>query len=281
MSTLRLSQIEGSNQTITVPSGHRVVIEGNFQVPLWTTASRPNSPATGFIGYNTEDETFEIYNGTEWAIAGGSAAADGSSPDKASTSGLQLATDFPSNSNGLYYIKSPSMTQPVQMYVDFVEDGGGYDFYYTSSGPGISYVNDHNAGNFFGLNLWEGRSVNCWRAAARAVQTFDSGNFSSYWEGVGHVYKPNGGGNYTGCIMRSGYYGGNNCGEWRVRSGQRWWIRDSRHSEPNGDYNGNGFLRIYGGSRPNGTNISTNMGYNDGGAYGIGSRYLLSTNTKT
>ena len=81
--------------------------------------------------------------------------------------------------------------------------------------------------------------------------------------------------------MRSGYYGGNNCGEWRVRSGQRWWIRDNNHSEPNGDYNGNGFLRIYGGSRPNGTNISTSMGYNDGGAYGIGSRYLLSTNTKT
>ena len=109
MSTLRLSQIEGSNQTITVPSGHRVVIEGNFQVPLWTTAARPNSPATGFIGFNTEEETFEIYNGTEWAIAGGSAAFDGSSPDKASTSGLQLATDFPSNSNGLYYIKSPTM----------------------------------------------------------------------------------------------------------------------------------------------------------------------------
>ena len=95
MSTLRLSQIEGSNQTITIPSGHRVVIEGNFQVPLWTTASRPNSPATGFIGYNTEDETFEIYDGTEWAIAGGSRAPDGSSPDKASTSGLQLATGFP------------------------------------------------------------------------------------------------------------------------------------------------------------------------------------------
>ena len=117
--------------------------------------------------------------------------------------------------------------------------------------------------------------------AARAVQQFDNGNFNSYWEGVGHVYKPNGGGNYTGCKMRSGYYGGNNCGEWRVRSGQRWWIRDNNHSEPNGDYNGNGFLRIYGGSRPNGTNISTSMGYNDGGAYGIGSRYLLSTNTKT
>ena len=56
---------------------------------------------------------------------------------------------------------------------------------------------------------------------------------------------------------------------------------DNNHSEPNGDYSGNGFLRIYGGSRPNGTNISTSMGYNDGGAYGIGSRYLLSTNTKT
>ena len=129
--------------------------------------------------------------------------------------------------------------------------------------------------------MWEGRSRNCWLAATNAVNALDSGNFNSYWEGVGHVYKPNGGGNYTGCIMRSSYYGGNNCNDWRVATGNRWWIRDSTHSEPNGDYSGNGFQRIYSGNRPSVGSVSTNMGFNDGWAYSVGNYYLLSTNTKT
>ena len=174
------------------------------------------------------------------------------------------------------------MPNALQMYVDTTYDGGGYDFYATKgSGPSVSYVTDNHAGVSLGLGLWEGRSRNCWLAATYAVQALDSGNFNSYWEGVGHVYKPNGGGNYTGCIMRSSYYGGNNCNEWRVATGNRWWIRDSTHSEPNGDYSGNGFQRIYGGSRPSVGSVSTNMGYNDGWAYSIGNYYLLSTNAKT
>lgn len=280
MSTLRLSEIQGTAQTITIPSGHQLVVQGNFKVPIWTNAARPNVPQQGFIGYNSEEEVFEVYNGTEWVAAGAGGAPDGSAADKAATSGLELVTNYPAKGNGIYWIKSLTMPTARQMYVDFIEDGGGYDFYYTTSGPSISYVTDNHAGVSLGLELWEGRSVNCWRAAARAVQAFDSGNFASYWEGCGHVYKSSGGGNYTGCIMRSSYYGGNNCGEWRVKSGQRWWLRDSTHSEPNGDYNANGFLRLYSGNRPNGTNIDTNMGFNDGGAYAIGDRYLLSTNTK-
>ena len=174
------------------------------------------------------------------------------------------------------------MPQALQMYVDTTYDGGGYDFYATKgSGPNVSRITDSHAGIPLGLEMWEGRSRNCWLAATQAVNSLDSGNFNSYWEGVGHVYKPNGGGNYTGCIMRSSYYGGNNCNEWRVATGNRWWIRDSTHSEPNGDYSGNGFQRIYGGSRPSVGSVSTNMGYNDGWAYSIGNYYLLSTNAKT
>ena len=284
MSTLQVRNIQGlsnfSNE-VTLPNGHVLRINGNLDVPVWNNSTRPNSPNTGFIGYNTEEEALEIYNGTEWQSAG-SAKLDGSSPDKASTSGLQLVTDNPGISSGLYWIKSASMPNALQMYVDTTYDGGGYDFYATKgSGPNISYVTQTHAGTSLGLGLWEGRSRNCWLAATYAVQAMDSGNFNSYWEGVGHVYKPNGGGNYTGCIMRSSYYGGNNCNEWRVASGNRWWIRDSTHSEPNGDYSANGFQRIYGGSRPSVGSVSTNMGYNDGWAYSIGNYYLLSTNAKT
>tara|TARA_B100001057_G_scaffold34549_1_gene31345 strand:- start:37 stop:891 length:855 start_codon:yes stop_codon:yes gene_type:complete len=284
MSTLQVRNIQGlsnfSNE-VTLPSGHSLVIDGSLRVPTWNNTTQPSSPSTGLIGYNTEEEALEIYNGTEWQSAG-SAKLDGSSPDKASTSGLQLVTDNPTLTSGLYWIKSSSMPNALQMYVDTSYDGGGYDFYATKgSGPSVSYITDTHAGVSLGLEMWEGRSRNCWLAATNAVNSLDSGNFNSYWEGVGHVYKPNGGGNYTGCIMRSSYYGGNNCADWRVKSGNKWWIRDSTHSEPNGDYSGNGFQRIYSGSRPSVGSVSTSMGFNDGGAYSIGNYYLLSTNAKT
>ena len=284
MSTLQVRNIQGlsnfSNE-VTLPSGHTLKIDGNLEVASWNNANRPNSPQVGYLGYNTEEEALEIYNGTEWQSAG-SAKLDGSSPDKASTSGLQLVTDNPGLTSGLYWIKSASMPSALQMYVDTSQDGGGYDFYATKgSGPSVSYITDNHAGVALGLEMWEGRSRNCWLAATQAVNALDSGNFSSYWEGVGHVYKPNGGGNYTGCIMRSSYYGGNNCNEWRVASGNRWWIRDSTHSEPNGDYSANGFQRIYGSYRPGVGSVRSDMGFNDGGAYAIGNYYLLSTNAKT
>ena len=284
MSTLQVRNIQGlsnySNE-VTLPNGHTLKIDGHLDVPTWNNSTRPTSPNVGFIGYNSEEEALEIYNGTEWQSAG-SAKLDGSSPEKASTSGLQLVTDNPGLSNGLYWIKSGSMPNALQMYVDTTYDGGGYDFYATKgSGPSVSYITDNHAGVSLGLGMWEGRSRNCWLAATNAVNALDSGNFNSYWEGVGHVYKPNGGGNYTGCIMRSSYYGGNNCSDWRVATGNRWWIRDSTHSEPNGDYSGNGFQRIYSGSRPSVGSVSTNMGFNDGWAYSVGNYYLLSTNTKT
>ena len=284
MSTLQVRNIQGlsnySNE-VTLPNGHTLKIDGHLDVPTWNNSTRPTSPNVGFLGYNSEEEALEIYNGTEWQSAG-SAKLDGSSPEKASSSGLQLVTDNPGLANGLYWIKSNSMPNALQMYVDTTYDGGGYDFYATKgSGPSVSYITDNHAGVSLGLGMWEGRSRNCWLAATNAVNALDSGNFNSYWEGVGHVYKPNGGGNYTGCIMRSSYYGGNNCNDWRVATGNRWWIRDSTHSEPNGDYSGNGFQRIYSGSRPSVGSVSTNMGFNDGWAYSVGNYYLLSTNTKT
>jgi len=282
MSQLFVSEFRGiQNNTITCPSGQLLAVEGNLKVPAWTTANRPASPQIGFIGYNTTDSVFEIYTGATngWAGAGAGAAPDGSTAAKAVVNGVSLKAAFPSKPSGLYFVKSASMSVALQMYVDMVEDGGGYDFYTINNGNSPSYITDGFTGSSTGLELWEARSPACYVAASKAVATFDNGNFGSYWSGCGHVYKPNGGGNYTGCIMRSSYYGGNNCNDWRVKSGQRWWLRNSTFSEPNGDYNGNGFLQMYGNQvgNPYGGN---DMGFNDGGAYNIGSRYILSTNAK-
>lgn len=236
----------------------------------------------GGIVLNTTSNNLNYYSANlgGWTVVQ-RGPGNGSSAAFAGTSGQQIKTDFPSSATGYYWIKSSSMPNAIQMWCDMDEDGGGYDFYYTTTGPSVSYITESHAGTSLGLSLWEGRSPQCWRAAVKAAYTFDSGNYYQYFYGCGHVYKPSGGGNYTGCIMRSSYYGGNNCPDWRVLSGNRWWIRNNTHSEPNGDYNGNGFLQIYGGQFGYPFDVNTNMGFNDGGAYAIGNRYLLSTNAKT
>ena len=36
------------------------------QFPAGTTAERPNTPEAGMIRFNTDENTFEYYDGTEW-----------------------------------------------------------------------------------------------------------------------------------------------------------------------------------------------------------------------
>ena len=42
----------------------------------WTDATRPGSPVAGDVGWNTEQEIAEIYNGTEWVPLGSGSQAD-------------------------------------------------------------------------------------------------------------------------------------------------------------------------------------------------------------
>ena len=59
MSTLQVRNIQGlsnfSNE-VTLPNGHTLRINGNLDVPTWNNNTRPSSPNTGFIGYNSEEE---------------------------------------------------------------------------------------------------------------------------------------------------------------------------------------------------------------------------------
>ena len=279
MSTLSFSTLQAATgSTIKIPYGQLFDIRGNLKIPNWTNSNRP-SGVTGMFGFNTEIGLVEFYGENGWTSSG-AVAADGSSEDAAAEDGVTLHKDFPNFSNGRYLITSEKMPSALQMWVDFSEDGGGYDYLPISGGSSVNRIDSNHAGVALGLELWEGRSIGCWRGATRAVNDYDSSNFNSYWEGIGHVYKSTSGGRYTGCIMRSYDYGGNNCDDWRVLSGGKWWMRNSTHNEPNGDYSNYGFQRIYGGSRPSVGSVSSNMGFNDGGRYSIGSRYILSTNAK-
>lgn len=39
---------------------------GFLKIPSGTTAQRPSSPQTGDFRYNTDDESFEVYDGSTW-----------------------------------------------------------------------------------------------------------------------------------------------------------------------------------------------------------------------
>lgn len=177
---------------------------------------------------------------------------NGSSPESAMESGKFGVAYGAVQSSGQYWIQSHSMPNPLQMYVDATEDGGGYDFYpINGSGRNINYHGQYHSGADLGLDMFYGRSKYAWRAAANYATQVNGGNWPNFFVGCGDVYKTGGGGNYTGRIMRSADYGGNNTHDWRVTDGGRWWLRDNTHSEPNGDYSADGYLNMYGGSRNN------------------------------
>jgi len=47
--------------TGVIDNGHEAA-----KFPAGTTAERPNSPEVGMIRFNTDEENFEFYDGTEW-----------------------------------------------------------------------------------------------------------------------------------------------------------------------------------------------------------------------
>jgi hypothetical protein len=268
-----------SGSNILIPAGHVFEAHGNVKIPNWTNSNRPTGEV-GKIGYNTSQGYVEFYDGTEWKQAG-FIGNDGSSADRASASGVTLVQEFPNLGSGVYWIKSAQMPNALQMYVDFTEDGGGYDFYNITSGPSFRNITSSHGGSNLGLGFWMPRSKYAWRAASRAVAALDGGNFGSYWATCYAVYKTGGGGNYTGCAMRHSSFGGGNCGDWRTTDGGRWWLRDGSFGEPNGDYTGNTFLYMYGGQIGNPYGLN-DIGFNDANPGATtGDRYLVSTNTKS
>jgi hypothetical protein len=216
-------------------------------------------------------------------------ARDGLTAATASESGMQLHTDYPAYASGWYWIKSASMPNALQMYVDMVQDGGGYDFYFITTGPSVSTVTATNGGTALGLDLVMPRSKNHWKAMSNTVLQAISENkaggasYVSYFQTAYGVYRTtdagNGGGNYTSKVMRHSSYGGStNASDWRVKDGGKWWLRDNAYGEPNGDYGLNGLLG--GSGLPNPYNL-TDIDFNDlWSNYQTGLYYLVSTNAK-
>ena len=221
---------------------------------------------------------------------------DGLTSATAAVSGEQLHADFPNLPSGWYWIKSASMTAAnataKEMYVDMVEDGGGYDFYFITNGPSVSTVTETNGGTDLGLDLVMPRSKGHWKAMSNAVLAAiaagkaGGGQYFEYFKTTYGIYRntPAGWMSYTSKIMRHESYGGTtNASDWRVKDGGRWWLRDATHSEPSGDYTLNALLGLSAlGSTvfPNPYDNS-NIRFNDANSiYSTGNYYMVSTNTK-
>lgn len=77
MSSLSVYNLQGLSQyqnTIRIPSGHKLSFDGNLKIPLWTTSTRPQAPVSGSFGFNTETKLIEVYDGIAWlvlALSGG------------------------------------------------------------------------------------------------------------------------------------------------------------------------------------------------------------------
>jgi hypothetical protein len=217
---------------------------------------------------------------------------DGSTAAKAARSGLQLHKDYPAYTSGWYWIKSESMPNALEMYVDMTEDDGGYDFYFITKGPAVSTVTETNGGTALGLDLIMPRSKNHWKAMSKAVLQAISENkaggasYESYFQTAYGIYRSNnevnGNGDYTSKIMRhTSYTGSINAGDWKVKDGGRWWLRDNIFSEPNGDYINNALLALNIWSTFPNPYLNTDLIFNDGGSsYSTGIYYLVSTNLK-
>jgi hypothetical protein len=267
--------IAGATKSTMYPSSATV---GSTYYYVAVTGSDGNtvvSNPSGMITINPQPSTGACKDGLTAATAG--------------ESGMQLRTDYPAYQSGWYWIKSSNMPNALQMYVDMVEDGGGYDFYIITAGPSVSTVTEVNGGTPLGLDLVMPRSKEHWNAMSKTVlqaiteNKAGGGNYDNFFQTAYGVYRSNqaqnGNGNYTNKIMRSKYYGGtNNAPDWRVKDGGRWWLRDDTYGEPNGDYGPNGLLG--GGGLPNPYSLG-NINFNDlSNNYSTGSFYLVSTNAK-
>ena len=287
MSTISVHDIQGFStysNTVRIPTGHKLDIAGDLKVPSHTTAGRPTAEV-GAIGFNTTLQVLEIYvsvNGVNEWYALSKAAPDGTASAPA-VSGYQLAQDYPSLSSGYYWIKSSSMPNALQMWVDMTEEGGGYDMYAITGGTSVNDARNSHSGTALGLDLIYPRSKEHWRAQVNFVRLqlgLTGSNLRSYFITPGKIWNTSAG-NYTGYVMRDpqSYGSGVPANSWRTGDGGRWWLRDNTYSEPNGNYTPYSFLYFWSSYPPDNYN-GQDMLFDDASTRATGSNYLVSTNAK-
>lgn len=263
-------------------------IDGVAQTVLYSGNSLPTA---GINSFDTQTFTLIRSSGAWRVLASLTVNATtypGSSAANPAPSGYWLAQNLKtplSLSSGAYWIRSSTMPNALQMYVDMTQEDGGFDFYPITGGISHVLYGDPHSGNTLGLDIVYPRSPQHWQAMRNFVSALgDSGNaFFATTYGIFRTPGSAGGsrsGNYTGVIMRDPRFYGTGAEDWRTGDGGRWWLRNTTFGEPNGDYTTRGYLGIAAGGYSMVGYSGGDISFNDGGSYSSGTSYLLSTNAK-
>ena len=96
---------------------------GAFDMPVGTTAQRPSNPSSGFTRMNTDTNTMEMYNGTQWVTVGGTdMKVYAVSPTTVTTAGTTVTITGEGFENGatVHFVSAATGTSTAAATVSFV-----------------------------------------------------------------------------------------------------------------------------------------------------------------
>jgi len=149
----------------------------------------------------------------------------------------------------------------ITAYCDMTTDGGWYTFYAVNSWIRTYRSTDNNTCKTLWMDIMVPRTKNHLKAALDKYGR-------DYFSVVPWISKPSNGWNYTNVAMNS-----NSAPDRKAVDWWRWWLRDSRYSEPNGDYDANCWLSMYNWD-------INNIKFNDWHCSYSTTKYICSTNDK-
>jgi hypothetical protein len=72
---------------------------GSAELPSGTTAQRDGSPSAGYIRFNSDETSFEGYDGSAWGAIGGGASAGGAIYENSNS--IDASYTLTTNTNGM------------------------------------------------------------------------------------------------------------------------------------------------------------------------------------
>jgi hypothetical protein len=103
-----------TNITVSGTVFGNVESSNRLNIPTWTNSTRPTTNlVNGIIGYNTQENTIDVYSGGVWIQS--TKALDGTSSDRAASSAAAILTVNPLATDGVYWINLPTVG-PTQVY---------------------------------------------------------------------------------------------------------------------------------------------------------------------
>jgi hypothetical protein len=143
--------VNGESQSMSFSNGTFNALNGNFnsgsgRISGWRYDGgwKMNMNVASFKIYTRELSAQEITNNYRAYQSKYYAEGDGLSPATASSSAFQIKQDYPSSTDGFYWIKNANINSgnPVKIYADMTTDGGGWTLILKNSSNSVwNYAN--------------------------------------------------------------------------------------------------------------------------------------------